>query len=102
MNKNLKIIKTANARYKVNSIAKASDEIQQVVAALGGYISEMRYQHNAYQKENKFVMTLLNNNRLVNDNVTDNHQGEPQSTVNHRINKPLLQQTCMLMPSWFS
>lgn len=46
-----------------------------------------------YQKENKFVTTLLNNNRLVNDNVTDNHQGEPQSIVNHRINKPSLQQT---------
>jgi hypothetical protein len=55
---NLKIIKTANARYKVNSIAKASDEIQQVVAALGGYISEMRYQHNAYQKENKFTIKV--------------------------------------------
>ncbi|NQY05317.1 MAG: DUF4349 domain-containing protein [Flavobacteriaceae bacterium] len=54
----IKIIKTANARYKVKSIETATDEIQQQVAALGGYISEMRYQHNAYQKENKFTIKI--------------------------------------------
>ena len=46
-----------------------------------------------YQKENKIFITLLNNNHLVNDNVTDNEQGEPQSIVNQRAHSPSLQQT---------
>ena len=46
-----------------------------------------------YQKENKIFIILLNNNRLVNDNVTDNEQGEPQSIVNKQTHSPALQQT---------
>lgn len=54
----LKIIKTANTKYKVKSIAKATDEIQNAVVAFGGYISEMRYEHNTYEKENRFTIKI--------------------------------------------
>ena len=46
-----------------------------------------------YQKENKFLITLLNNKYSANNNVTNNKQGDPQSIVSQRTNEPSLSQT---------
>lgn len=54
----LKIIKSANTRYKVKDIKQATDEIQNVVTVQGGYISEMRYLYDFDNKQNKFIIKI--------------------------------------------
>lgn len=57
---NLKIIKSANARYKVKDIRKASLKIKELAIGNNGYVSEMRFTNNAYKKENVFTIKVAN------------------------------------------
>lgn len=59
---NLKIIKTANTRYKVKNIDKALAEIKQVMYVNGGYISELRYDKNYQEKQNRFTIKIPKEN----------------------------------------
>ena len=59
---NLKIIKTASTRYKVKNIDKALSEIKQVMYLNGGYISELRYDKNYQEKQNRFTIKIPKEN----------------------------------------
>ncbi|EDP97693.1 DUF4349 domain-containing protein [Kordia algicida OT-1] len=59
---NLKIIKTASTRYKVKNIDKALAEIKQVMYVNGGYISELRYDKNYHEKQNRFTIKIPKEN----------------------------------------
>lgn len=59
---NLKIIKTASTRYKVEDISKALVEIKQVMYVNGGYISELRYDKNYREKQNRFTIKIPKEN----------------------------------------
>lgn len=56
--KNLKIIKTAKAKYKVKDVKIATHQIKQVVSQYGAYISDMRFENNLYQKSNRFTIKI--------------------------------------------
>ncbi|TXG35271.1 DUF4349 domain-containing protein [Seonamhaeicola maritimus] len=56
--KNLKIIKSAKAKYKVKHVKKATNEIKQVAIKYGAYISDMRFENNLYQKANRFTIKI--------------------------------------------
>ena len=47
----LKIIKTASARYKVNNVANATRRIKVIAQQHGAYISDLRFDNNLYRKE---------------------------------------------------
>ncbi|WP_377716273.1 DUF4349 domain-containing protein [Pseudofulvibacter geojedonensis] len=57
---NLKIIKSADTKYKVKDISKASKEIKNLVLANNGYVSEMRFTNSSYSKQNVFVIKVPN------------------------------------------
>ncbi|WP_420574782.1 DUF4349 domain-containing protein [Kordia sp.] len=59
---NLKIIKTASTRYKVKNIDKALAEIKEVMYLNGGYISELRYDKNYREKQNRFTIKIPKEN----------------------------------------
>ncbi len=59
---NLKIIKTASTRYKVKSIDKALRDIKQAMYTNGGYISELRYDKNYHEKQNRFTIKIPKEN----------------------------------------
>lgn len=59
---NLKIIKTASTRYKVENINKALSDIKQVMYVNGGYISELRYDKNYHEKQNRFTIKIPKEN----------------------------------------
>jgi hypothetical protein len=56
--KDLKIIKTANVRYKVNDVHKATREIKLLSLSKGAYISDLRFENNLYRKENRFTLKV--------------------------------------------
>lgn len=58
MLKDLKIIKTANVRYKVNDIHKTTRKIKMLSLKKGAYISDLRFEHNLYRKENRFTLKV--------------------------------------------
>lgn len=58
----LKIIKTANTRYKVKNIESALYDIKQLMYAQGGYISELRFDNDAYKKQNRFTIKVPKEN----------------------------------------
>ncbi|WP_430411940.1 DUF4349 domain-containing protein [Kordia sp.] len=60
--KDLKIIKTASTRYKVKNIEKALAEIKEVMYLNGGYISELRYDKNYQEKQNRFTIKIPKEN----------------------------------------
>lgn len=55
---NLKIIKTATTRYKVDDVKKATAAIKQMADAYGAYISELRFTNTLYEKQNKFTIKV--------------------------------------------
>lgn len=59
---NLKIIKTASTRYKVKNINKALSDIKQIMYVNGGYISELRYDKNYQEKQNRFAIKIPKEN----------------------------------------
>ncbi|QHI36659.1 hypothetical protein IMCC3317_20220 [Kordia antarctica] len=60
--KDLKIIKTASTKYKVKNIEKALSEIKEVMYLNGGYISELRYDKNYQEKQNRFTIKIPKEN----------------------------------------
>lgn len=54
----LKIIKSANAKYKVNDVKKATSKIKQVALKYSAYISDLRFENNLYRKENRFTIKV--------------------------------------------
>ncbi|MBC8755697.1 DUF4349 domain-containing protein [Kordia sp. YSTF-M3] len=58
----LKIIKTASTRYKVKNIEQALSDIKQVMYVNGGYISELRYDKNYQEKQNRFTIKIPKEN----------------------------------------
>jgi len=54
----LKIIKTASTRYKVKNIEQALADIKQVMYVNGGYISELRFDKNYEEKQNRFTIKI--------------------------------------------
>lgn len=58
----LKIIKTASTRYKVKNIEQALADIKQVMYVNGGYISELRFDKNYEEKQNRFTIKIPKEN----------------------------------------
>lgn len=58
----LKIIKTASVRFKVKSVQESTQTIKALVNDYEGYISNMRFSNNSYQKENSFTIKVPKNN----------------------------------------
>ncbi|QNJ98090.1 DUF4349 domain-containing protein [Constantimarinum furrinae] len=54
----LKIIKSASARYKVASVTKATEQIKVIAGQYDAYISDLRFENNLYQKENRFTIKV--------------------------------------------
>src|SRR5690606_1332673 len=60
--RDLKIIKTANVRFKVKNVQESTQTIKALVNDDEGYISNMRFSNNSYQKENSFTIKVPKNN----------------------------------------
>jgi len=56
--KDLKIIKSANARYKVNNVKDATEKIKTIAIKHDAYISDLRYTNDLYKKENRFTLKV--------------------------------------------
>ncbi|WP_346881588.1 DUF4349 domain-containing protein [uncultured Algibacter sp.] len=56
--KNLKIIKSAQAKYKVKNIKIATHQIKQIAYKYNAYISDLRFENNLYKKENRFTIKV--------------------------------------------
>ena len=54
----LKIIKSANARYKVKEVKKATKKIKLLIKQFDAYISDLRFENNPYQIENRFTIKV--------------------------------------------
>jgi hypothetical protein len=54
----LKIIKTASARYKVADVKIATEQIKMIAKQYEAYISDLRFENNLYQKENRFTLKV--------------------------------------------
>jgi hypothetical protein len=55
---NLKIIKSASARYKVKDVKIATDQIRAIALKYDAYISDLRFENNLYQKQNRFTIKV--------------------------------------------
>ncbi len=60
MPKDLKIIKSASARYKVKNVKEATNAIKRMVNGYEAYISDLRFQNNLHIKENRFTIKVPN------------------------------------------
>jgi hypothetical protein len=56
--KDLKIIKSANARYKVKNVKLSTKQIKAIAGKLDAYISDLRFQNNLYSIENRFTIKV--------------------------------------------
>ncbi|WP_179319216.1 DUF4349 domain-containing protein [Winogradskyella helgolandensis] len=56
--KNLKIIKSANVRYKVTDVKIATERVKHISHAYNSYISDLRFENNLYKKENRFTLKV--------------------------------------------
>ena len=54
----LKIIKSANVRYKVAYVKDATRKIHNIIQQYHGYVSEQRFQNTLHQKENRFTIKV--------------------------------------------
>ena len=54
----LKIIKSAQVRYKVDDVKKATNTIKQLAQAQNGYISDQRFEDNLYNKSSRFTIKV--------------------------------------------
>ena len=59
---NLKIIKSAAARYKVKDVKRATEQIKVIATAYDAYVSDLRFENNLYQKENRFTLKVPQQN----------------------------------------
>ena len=58
MYQDLKIIKSATAKYKVDDVKVATAEIKKIAMQYNAYISDQRFQNNLYQIENRFTVKV--------------------------------------------
>ncbi len=58
----IKIIKSANARYKVKEVKVATRKIQHMAQQLNGYISDQRFENDLYKIENRFSIKIPQQN----------------------------------------
>ncbi|MEL6811512.1 MAG: DUF4349 domain-containing protein [Bacteroidota bacterium] len=56
--KDLKIIKSAEARYKVENVKEATRKIKGVAQKYNAYISDLRFNNNLYKLENRFTVKV--------------------------------------------
>lgn len=56
--RDLKIIKTANSRYKVKNIKSATNKIKQMAFKYDAYISDLRFENDQYRKEMRFTIKI--------------------------------------------
>ncbi len=56
--KDLKIIKSANAKYKVDNVKLATRSIKRIAQRYHAYISDLRYTNDLYRKENRFTIKI--------------------------------------------
>ncbi len=54
----LKIIKSASARYKVKNVKVATQKIKEFAEKYSAYISDLRFQNNLYNIENRFTVKV--------------------------------------------
>ncbi len=54
----LKIIKSAAVKYKVDDVKVATAEIKKLATKYNAYISDLRFQNNLYQIENRFTVKV--------------------------------------------
>ena len=54
----LKIIKSAIARYKVKNVKRSTQQIKAIAGKMDAYISDLRFQNNLYSKENRFTIKV--------------------------------------------
>tara|TARA_R100000935_G_C2842059_1_gene171981 strand:- start:25858 stop:26703 length:846 start_codon:yes stop_codon:yes gene_type:complete len=58
----LKIIKSASARYKVTNVKMATEQVKAMAQRYNGYISDLRFENNLYEKQNRFTIKVPNTN----------------------------------------
>ncbi len=65
----LKIIKTADAKFKVKNLDSCTRKAQELIHKWNGYVADMRYTQNDYQLENRMVFKVpaVNFDALLND-----------------------------------
>ncbi|TMM55900.1 DUF4349 domain-containing protein [Maribacter algarum] len=56
--KNLKIIKSANVKYKVKNVKTATNTIKQSASVFNAYISDLRFENSLYSLENRFTVKI--------------------------------------------
>ena len=56
--KHLKIIKSANVRYKVEDVKIATERVKRISEAYNSYVSDLRFENNLYKKENRFTLKV--------------------------------------------
>lgn len=56
--KELKIIRSANVRFKVGNVKKATEEISEMVETFRGYVADQRFQNTNYSIENRFTIKV--------------------------------------------
>ncbi|QIE59176.1 DUF4349 domain-containing protein [Rasiella rasia] len=56
----LKIIKSASARYKVKNVKLATAKVKAMAQQYNGYISDLRFENNLYEKQNRFTIKIPN------------------------------------------
>jgi len=54
----LKIIKSANVRYKVKSVKSSTQKIKQFSSMYSAYISDLRFENSLYSIENRFTIKV--------------------------------------------
>lgn len=55
---NLKIIKSANVKYKVKNVKMATKRVAKIVKQLNGYVSDQRFENTNYKIENRFTIKV--------------------------------------------
>ncbi len=58
MPEEVKIIKSANGRYKVDDVKKATADIRQIAMQYNAYVSDQRFQNDLYRIENRFTVKV--------------------------------------------
>ncbi|MFK7812557.1 MAG: DUF4349 domain-containing protein [Maribacter sp.] len=56
--KDLKIIKSANVKYKVRNVKIATNTIKQFAMKYNAYISDLRFENSLYSLENRFTIKI--------------------------------------------
>ena len=59
---NLKIIKAAESKYKVEDVKIATKKIKELAKSYNGYISDLQFQNNLYKIQNNFTIKIPKEN----------------------------------------